>query len=99
MARPRKHDGVVYCRKGTQFWWMRYWDSAGNRREEPTGTADWKEAHKKLRERLQARDDNVWRSSARASIFRSSNGRNCSWKTTQSHRYAHRRHTKRTLVP
>lgn len=59
MARPRKHDGVVYRRKGTQFWWMRYWDRAGIRREEPTGTADWKEAQKKLRERLQARDDNV----------------------------------------
>jgi hypothetical protein len=24
-----------------------------------TGTADWKEAHRKLRERLQARDDNA----------------------------------------
>jgi integrase len=59
MARPRKHDGVVYRRKGTQFWWMRYWDGAGTRREEPTGTADWKEAQKKLRERLHARDDNV----------------------------------------
>ena len=59
MARPRKHDGVVYRRKGTQFWWMRYRDRAGTRREEPTGTADWKEAQKKLRERLQARDDNV----------------------------------------
>jgi len=59
MARPRKHDGVVYRRQGTQFWWMRYRDRAGTRREEPTGTADWKEAHKKLRERLQARDDNV----------------------------------------
>ncbi len=59
MARPRKHDGVVYRRKGTQFWWMRYWDRAGQRREEPTRTTDWKEAQKKLRERLQARDDNV----------------------------------------
>ena len=45
--------------KGTQFWWMRYRDRAGQRRQEPTGTADWKEAQKKLRERLQARDDNV----------------------------------------
>jgi len=38
---------------------MRYWDRAGQRREEPTRTTDWKEAQKKLRERLQARDDNV----------------------------------------
>lgn len=59
MARPRKHDGVVFRRKGTQFWWIRYWDRTGTRRAEPTGTADWKEAQKKLRERLQARDDNV----------------------------------------
>jgi integrase len=59
MARPRKHDGLVYRRQGTQFWWIRYRDRAGHRREEPTGTADWKEAQKKLRERLQARDENV----------------------------------------
>jgi integrase len=59
MARPRKHDGVVFRRKGTQFWWIRYWDLTGRRRDEPTGTVDWKEAQKKLRERLQARDDNV----------------------------------------
>jgi integrase len=59
MARPRKHEGIVYRRKGTQFWWMRYWDRAGQRREEPARTADWKEAQRKLRERLQARDDNV----------------------------------------
>jgi site-specific recombinase XerC len=59
MARPRKHDGVVYCRTGSQFWWMRYRDGEGTRREEPTGTTHWKEAQKKLRERLQAREDNV----------------------------------------
>jgi integrase len=59
MARPRKHDGVVYRRNGTQFWWIRYWDRAGKRHQEPTGTADWKEAQKRLRERLQDRDDNV----------------------------------------
>ncbi len=59
MARPRKHEGIVYRRKGTQFWWIRYWDRAGQRREEPARTSDWKEAQRKLRERLQARDDNV----------------------------------------
>src|SRR6202521_1509048 len=59
MARLCKHDGVVYRRNESQFWWMRYWDREGQRREEPTRTADWKEAQQKLRERLQARDDNV----------------------------------------
>jgi integrase len=59
MARPRKHDGHVFRRKGTQFWWMRYRDSTGTRRTEPTGTTDWKEAQKRIRERLQARDENV----------------------------------------
>lgn len=59
MARPRKHDGDLYRRSGTRFWWMQYRDGAGIRRREPTGTDDWKEAHKKLRERLHARDNNV----------------------------------------
>src|SRR5262245_44389679 len=59
MARPRKHDGVVYRRAGSQFWWMRYRDSLDRRHEEPTKTTDWKEAQQKLRERLQARDNHV----------------------------------------
>ena len=59
MARPSKHDGVVYRRDGTQFWWMRYRDRSGKRCQEPTGTADWDEAQKRLRERLQARDEDI----------------------------------------
>src|SRR5689334_10784128 len=59
MARPSKYDGVLYKRDGTQFWWMRYRDRAGIRRQEPTGTSDWQEAQRKLRARLQARDDNI----------------------------------------
>ena len=59
MARPRKHDGVVYRRRGSQFWWIRYRDAQGKRHEESTGKSDWKEAQTKLRDRLQARDDNV----------------------------------------
>ncbi len=59
MARPSKHDGVLYKRDGTQFWWMRYRDRTGVRCQEPTGTSDWHEAQRKLRERLQARDDNI----------------------------------------
>ena len=59
MARPSNHDGVLYHRSGTKFWWMRYRDRSGIRRQEPTGTANWLEAQKKLRERLQARDENI----------------------------------------
>src|SRR5258706_2127879 len=38
---------------------LRYRDKNGQRHEESTKTTDWKEAQKKLRERLQARDNNV----------------------------------------
>jgi integrase len=58
MARPVKHDGVVYRRQGTNFWWMRYRERDGSLRKESTLTNDWHEAQKKLRERLQARDGN-----------------------------------------
>ena len=57
MARPKKHDGVLY-RRG-RFWWMRYRDRDGSRRLESTGTIEWQEAQTRLRERLQARDENV----------------------------------------
>ena len=59
MARPSKHDGVLYRRAGTTIWWMRYRDKSGERILESTGCQDWQEAQKKLRERLQARDQNV----------------------------------------
>src|SRR5215471_1845979 len=59
MARPNKYDGVLYKRNGTQFWWMRYRDRSGLRRQEPTGTSDWHEAQRKLRERLETRDNNT----------------------------------------
>lgn len=59
MPRARKHDGVVYPREGTKIWWIRYWDRMGVPRRESTHTADWQLAQTKLRERLQARDDNV----------------------------------------
>ena len=59
MARPRKHDGVVYKRVGTKVLWMSYLDRAGKRIRESTFTQDWQEANKKLRERLHARDNRV----------------------------------------
>jgi len=59
MARPSKHDGVVYKRGDSNIWWMRYRDKTGRRHLETTGTTDWDEAQKKMRERLGARDDNT----------------------------------------
>jgi integrase len=59
MPRARKYDGVVYRRAGTEFWWIRYRDLKGIARRESSQTTDWQEANKKLRERLQARDENL----------------------------------------
>jgi len=59
MPRARKYDGVVYRRAGTKIWWIRYRDRSGFARRESSQTADWQEANRKLRERLQARDDNL----------------------------------------
>ena len=59
MARPSKHDGVLYKRTGSKIWWMRYRDRDGKRYLESTNTDDWQQAQQKLRERLQARDQNT----------------------------------------
>jgi integrase len=59
MGRRRNHDGCVYRRKETKVWWMHYHDRNGIRRSESTGTEDWNEAQRRLRERLSARDNNV----------------------------------------
>jgi len=59
MPKPKKHDGVVYARKDGKIWWIRYWDRNGKPCRESSGTADWDEANRKLRERLQARDGNL----------------------------------------
>ena len=59
MARPNKHDGTIYERTGTKTLWMSYRDRNGKRIRESTFTEDWQEAQRKLRERLQARDDKI----------------------------------------
>jgi hypothetical protein len=59
MPRARKYDGVVYRRAGTEIWSIRYRDRKGIARRESSLTADWQEANKRLRERLQTRDDNL----------------------------------------
>lgn len=59
MARPVKHDGGLYRRSESKVWWMQYRDKTGERQRESTGTEDWDEAQRILRERLQARDNNT----------------------------------------
>jgi integrase len=59
MARPIKHDGGLYRRPESNVWWMQYRDRTGKRQRESTGTEDWDEAQRILRERLQARDNNT----------------------------------------
>ena len=59
MARRVKHDGRLYKREGSKVWWMAYRDKGSVRRRESTQSEDWDEAQKRLRERLQARDNNT----------------------------------------
>jgi integrase len=59
MSRPIAHDGVVYRREGSKFWWICYRDRTGKRQRESSFTEDWQEANKMLRARLEARDGNV----------------------------------------
>jgi hypothetical protein len=59
MSKAQKHDGVVYSRNDGSILWICYRDRSGKRCRESTGTKDWQEAHRKLRERLQARDGNL----------------------------------------
>jgi integrase len=59
MSRPVEHDGAVYRREGSKFWWICYRDRTGKRQRESTFTENWQEAQKRLRARLEARDGNV----------------------------------------
>jgi integrase len=59
MSRSRVHDGVVFHRKESKIWWIRYRDRNGVRKRESAETEDWNEAQKRLRDRLQARDNNI----------------------------------------
>ena len=98
MARPSKHDGVVYRRKESKIWWMRYRDRSGCRRLESTHTEDWQEAQRQLRERLQARDNNTLHIVRKGEQLAFSEWADFSWRTIPSRRFAQPRHTKRMRV-
>ena len=57
MARPKKQDGIP-CRRGVSGGCGNR-DRDGAQRLESTGTTDWQEVQTRLRERLQAPDENV----------------------------------------
>ncbi len=56
-GRPRKRGGTVYKRSISKYLWVRYRDSEGRIVKESSGTTDWEEAERFLRDRLDARDD------------------------------------------
>lgn len=56
-GRPRKGEGMVYPREGSQFWQVWYRDQKGEIQRESTGTTDRQEAERFLRDRLDARDE------------------------------------------
>jgi len=60
VARPSKHDGAVYKRNDGKILWITSRDPSGTRVRETTFTEDWQESQRKLRERLQARDDELF---------------------------------------
>ena len=66
----------------------------GKRRQESTGTADWKEAQQKLRERLQARDDNILEIVRKGEQLTFEEWADFSWRTIPSRRCARRRRTR-----
>ena len=86
MARPSKHDGVVYRRKDSNVWWMRYRDKTGARRLESTNTTDWNEAQRQMRERLSARDNNTLDSIRKGQQITFGEGWIFFWRTIPSRR-------------
>jgi integrase len=56
-GRPPRFAGVVFARKESAFWWIRYPNRHGGVVRESTGTTDKQEAERFLRSRLDARDE------------------------------------------
>ena len=66
----------------------------GCRRLESTHTEDWQEAQRKLRERLQARDNNTLHIVHKGEQIDFMNGWSFSWRTTPNRQFAQLRHTR-----
>ncbi len=96
MGRPSKHDGVIYRRRDSKVWWMRYRDSSGTRRLESTNTEDWDEAQRRMRERLRSRDSRPLEVVRRGEQILFQDWVQRSWKITPSHRFVRQRLTRQT---
>ena len=94
MARPSKHDGAVFKRNDGKILWIRYRDREGKLVRESTFTEDWQEAQRKLRERLQARDDKLLEIARRGEQLQFSTWVDFSWRTIPSHLCEPRKHTR-----
>lgn len=83
--------GLVACFRSfdSKILWMRYRDTSGRRHLESTGTEDWDEAQRRLRERL-PRPVTIarWRSCAGASDSFFEIGRRYLWRIIPSRRFA-----------
>jgi len=99
MARPSKHDGAVFKRNDGKILWITYRNREGKRIRESTFTEDWQEAQRKLRERLQARDDKLLEIVRKGEQLQSSTWVDFSWKTIPSRPSAPRKHTRPICAP
>jgi hypothetical protein len=55
--RGRPQRPIIFQRKKSTFWWIRYRDKEGKLHKESSGTADRDAAEQILQERLKARDE------------------------------------------
>ena len=58
-GRPRIRGGVVYERSTSKYLWIRYRDRSGKIVKESSGTTEWEDAERFLRDRLDARDEGL----------------------------------------
>ncbi len=96
MPRPSKHNGSIYPRNDGKVLWMVYRDRNGKRIRESTNTNEWQEAHRKLRERLQARDNKILEIVRKGEQLQFADWVDFSSRTTPYPQFAYRRHMKQT---
>ena len=87
---------ALYTRERCKVLWMRYRDKDGKRSRESTFTEDWQEAQRKLRERLQARDDKILDVVRKGEQLQFADWVDFFWRTTPSRLSAQRRPTRPT---